>query len=92
MERIQLTCEWCSKVYDLKKTEEIPKHVFFMKCNWCPACEDTADDYYNEWWDEDDNDGKEQPTPVPDNQLCMPFLFDEIGIKEPTKELTKQLN
>lgn len=85
MERIQLTCQNCKTVHDLTKTEEIPKHVFFMKCNWCPNCEDEADEYYNEWWDKNDNDGTPPPPPVPDNQLTMPFIFEEIGIqkKEP---------
>ena len=82
MARIQLTCQSCNKVYDLEKTEEIPVNVFFMKCNWCPCCEDTADDYWEEWWDEDENSGSEPPAPVPDNQLCLPFIFEEIGIKE----------
>ncbi len=81
MERIQLTCEGCKKVYDLRKTEELPAHVFFMRCNFCPECEDTATDYYNEWWDEDENkDPKLLPVPVSDNQLCMPFIFDELEI------------
>ena len=80
MQRISLTCQSCNKVHDLEKTPELPANVFFMKCNWCPCCEDTAKDYYEEWWDEDDNDGKEPSPPVPDNQLTMPFIFDEIGV------------
>lgn len=89
MERIQMTCQSCNKVYNLTKTEEIPKHVFFMKCNWCPVCEDTADDYYQEWWDEDDKDtSKPKPIPVGDNQLCMPFIMDEIGVLKPVETLT----
>jgi hypothetical protein len=79
MQRINLTCQTCNKVYDLPKTEEIPAHVFQMKCNWCPVCEDQADDYYNEWWDENENDTEPQ-MPVPDNQLCMPFIFDELEL------------
>lgn len=88
MSRIQLTCQTCGKVHDLRKTSELPAHVFFMKCNWCPACSDQADDYYSEWWDENENDGSEPPQPVPDNQLCMPFIFDEIGILETPELLT----
>jgi len=90
MERIQLTCENCHKVHDLQKTNELPKHVFFMKCNWCPNCEDEAKDYYEEWWDENDNDGTPPQPPVPDNQLCMPFIFEEIGIKETEIILTNE--
>jgi len=82
MERIKLTCETCHTVHDLQKTNELPAHVFFMRCNWCPNCEDQANDYYEEWWNEDeDNTDKPQPIPVGDNQLCMPFIFDEVGVK-----------
>ncbi len=84
MKQIKLTCENCNEVWDLIKTPELPEHVFFMRCNWCPKCEDTATDYYEEWWDENEN-GDNVPTPVPDNQLCMPFIFEEIGIKENIK-------
>lgn len=88
MERIQLTCETCKKVYDLEKTEELPAHVFFMRCNWCPECEDQAQDYYYEWYDENENDGTPPPPPVPDNQLCMPFIMDEIGIPTLDRQTT----
>lgn len=77
--RIKLTCQTCKHEYDIEKTPEIPANVFFMKCNWCPLCEDQAEDYYYEWWDEDDNNpNKPQPIPVGDNQLCLPFLINEI--------------
>jgi hypothetical protein len=79
-QRIQMTCEGCGKVYDLTKTEEIPAHVFLMRCNWCPNCEDKAEDYYEEWYDENES-SEEQPPPIPDNQLCLPFIFDELEIK-----------
>ena len=91
MERIKLTCEGCQKVYDLKKTNEIPANVFFMRCNWCPCCEDNADDYYYEWWDEDENNpDKPQPIPVGDNQLTMPFIFDELNIKNHDRHKRKE--
>ena len=87
MERINLNCENCHTVYDFKKTNELPKHVFFMRCNWCPKCEDDANDYYKEWWDKDDNNpNKTKSIPVGDNQLCMPFILDEIGVKH-TKDI-----
>ena len=82
MSKIKLHCEGCQKVYDLEKTSEIPAHVFFMRCNWCPCCEDTAQDYWEEWWDEDENDpNKPEPIPVGDNQLTMPFIFEELDIE-----------
>lgn len=79
MSKIQLTCQTCQHVYDLNKTPELPAHVFFMKCNWCPLCEDQADDYWQEWWDEDEN-ANNKPIPVGDNQLTMPFVLEEIGV------------
>jgi len=82
MSRIKLHCETCNYVHDLEKTPELPAHVFFIHCNWCPLCEERAEDYYQEWWDdnEDGNNRKELPIPVPDNQLVMPFIFDELEI------------
>lgn len=53
-----------------------------MGCNWCPCCEDRAEDYYEEWYNprEEGGEAKLLPTDVPDNQLCFPFIMDEIGI------------
>jgi hypothetical protein len=81
-DRIKLTCECCNTVHDLNKTPELPAHVFFMRCNFCPSCEDRATDYYEEWWDEEENNPVKQPIPVPDNQLCFPFIFDELNINQ----------
>lgn len=83
MQTITMTCETCHKVYQLDKTNELPAHVFTMHCNWCPACEDQAVDYYEEWWDEDERD-PDKPPPIPDdpNQLCLPFIFDEMGVEK----------
>lgn len=80
MDRIKLTCETCNHIWDLPKTEEIPLLVFNMHCNWCPKCEDRAQDYYQEWWDEDENGDPElKPVPIDDpNQLCLPFIFEEL--------------
>src|SRR5690606_41752956 len=36
-------------------------------------------------WGKDDDDSLNEPVippPVPDNQLTMPFIFDEIGVKQ----------
>lgn len=90
MERIQLTCECCNKVWDLSKTNEIPAHIFFMRCNFCIECDFNGKmtDYYEEWWNEDDNDPSGPNfNPVPDNQLCLPFIFDEIGIPHVKEQL-----
>lgn len=83
MQQISLYCECCMKTWTLDKTPELPARVFNMRCSWCPSCEDRAEDYYQEWWDEKDNPEDGPVAPVPDNQLCMPFIFDEIGIPQP---------
>lgn len=82
MQQIRLYCEGCNTTYNLDKTSELPAHVFFIRSNFCPKCEDTAQDYYTEWWDdsEEGNNGQPLPMPVPDNQLCLPFVFEELEI------------
>lgn len=77
--RINIKCEGCGKVHEVARTSEIPDHVVSMGCNWCPDCEDTAEDYYEEWYNEG---GENEATPdVPNNQLFMPFILEEIESK-----------
>lgn len=43
-----------------------------------------------DWGNNDDDDGLNEPPPPPiddPNQLCMPFLFDEIGVPKTKEEL-----
>lgn len=96
MSRIKLTCETCSRIWDLEKTNEIPLLVFNMHCNWCPDCEDKAQGPYEEWWDDDEeNPDPDKPEPLPDdpNQLVMPFIFDELEINSicPKEKIPKQV-
>lgn len=86
MPEMKLICDGCKATYDMKKTSEIPAHIFVIHCNWCPKCEDSAEDYWEQYWDdnEDGNNGTPLPTPVPDNQLCFPFIFDELEILTPS--------
>lgn len=81
MSKIKSTCQTCGHIYELDREEYMPAHVVSTKCNWCPLCEDRAEDYWQEWWDEDENGGGEPILPIPDNQLCLPFIFDELGIE-----------
>lgn len=89
MTTINLTCDTCRKVHDVKRTSEIPGWVIALACNWCPLCEDQAEDYWEERYipSEEGGDIPSELTPVPDNQLTMPFIFEEIGVKnaEPEK-------
>jgi len=73
MESIKMICETCNNVYSLRKTDEIPEHVFLMRCNWCGECEDKAQDYYDEWWNEWENTPETMQTPYNPNQLVLPF-------------------
>lgn len=52
MEKINLTCETCKTVHVVSKTKEIPATATEMHCNWCPKCEDSATEDYNEWFTE----------------------------------------
>lgn len=87
MSTINITCQTCNEVYAVRRTDEIPAHVVSMKCNWCPNCEDQADDVYEEWYDENDS-GDSIPIPIGDNQLCMPILFEELEDNLTAQQLT----
>lgn len=48
MAKIKIKCNGCQREHDTQRTNEIPEDVTSLVCNWCPACEDTATDYYME--------------------------------------------
>ncbi len=48
MAKINVHCDTCKKMHTVDRTEEIPDEVVALKCNWCPGCEDQAQDYYME--------------------------------------------
>lgn len=75
-EKINITCDTCHTTHSVDRTKEIPKNIISMGCNWCPLCEDRAEDYYEEWYN--DSDDKESTPEIPDNQLSMPFELNEI--------------
>lgn len=50
MKTIKIICEHCNQVFEVRCTSEIPNDVKSLGCNWCPACEDEADEYYHEWY------------------------------------------
>lgn len=83
MNTINITCD-CGVIHAVRRTSEIPEWVISMGCNWCPACDDYPTEDYEEWYNPknegDDNDP--DPIPVGDNQLTMPFIFDELEIKK----------
>jgi hypothetical protein len=77
MTTIKINCD-CGKVHEVTRTNEIPSNVISMGCNWCPICEDTAQDYYTEWYNENDGNDKSITPDVPDNQLMLFSIADEI--------------
>jgi len=79
MENIKINCD-CGIVHDVRKDNSAPKNAISMGCNWCPECEDTAaEDYYHEWYNlNDDNGSKEIEPDVPDNQLMLFSIVDDI--------------
>jgi len=77
MEKINITCDTCHVTHEVNRTSEIPSNVVSLYCNWCPDCEDKATEYYEERYNTNDGDNN-IPDPVPDNQLCLPFILDEI--------------
>lgn len=48
MPNINITCDICKKTHSVRRTDEIPEEVTEIFCNWCPECEDKAEDYYTE--------------------------------------------
>ena len=53
-----IKCRKCGDVNVMaKKPEEMYKTTHHLECNWCPACEDDAGDYWEEF--QCDKDGNE---------------------------------
>jgi len=77
-EEIKMNCD-CGKVHKVYRDNSAPKNAISMGCNWCPDCEDTAEDYFTEWYnfDEGGNENKNEPD-VPDNQLMLFSIADDI--------------
>lgn len=71
MKTFKLHCETCKKYHTMDRTEEIPEHISIVRCNWCINCEDKAQDYYNEWWDEEENKREAEKIPIAPNQLNL---------------------
>jgi hypothetical protein len=90
MSRINITCDTCGLVHDVRRTPEIPKTVFSMGCNWCPACADRAEDYYEEWYNyNDDGESKVTIEPDPRQTNLFPIYPDERDYTEKKKEESK---
>lgn len=78
MENIKINCD-CGKIHQVRKDKSAPKSAISMGCNWCPDCEDIAEDYYHEWYNFNDENGSKEIEPdVPDNQLMLFSIADDI--------------
>lgn len=47
--RIDIHCKGCGTIHNVPRTDEIKPNVDHLCCNWCPECQDQAQDYYHEW-------------------------------------------
>ena len=45
---IKIECQNCERVHKVYRTEEIPREVKSLKCNFCPSCQDEMTDNYKE--------------------------------------------
>lgn len=64
---MKIKCNSCQKEHKVSKDKEAPHNAKSMWCNWCPSCEDTADDYYKEGYILRER----KPKPKPKNQLKL---------------------
>lgn len=73
---IKINCDTCGTQHTVSRDSDAPEGATSMGCNWCPKCEDRAEDYYNEWYNFNeggDNDNGDDP-----NQLMMFSIADEV--------------
>jgi hypothetical protein len=82
---IKINCDTCGEIHEVKRDKKAPDNAVSMGCNWCPNCEDKADDYYDEWYNYPDPDDKGDDP----NQLILFSITDDI--LKPQKELTNIL-
>ena len=47
---IEITCEGCNETFTVIRDKDAPEDAISMRCNWCPNCEERAQDYYKEWY------------------------------------------
>ncbi len=47
---IEMRCRGCKKEYTVTRTLDIPENIDRLECNWCPDCEDQAQEDWTEYW------------------------------------------
>ena len=75
MQKIKINCD-CGLTHEVTRDKEAPKTAISMGCNWCPDCEDTAQDYYEEWYNF--NEGGDTDYGDDPKQLMMFSIVDDI--------------
>lgn len=76
--KINITCEGCHTTTEVTRTNEIPDNIISMGCNWCPSCEEDAEDYYDEWYNTGDGDTPQADEPInPRQKEIFPLYPDE---------------
>lgn len=78
MKTLKINCDGCGITHDVNRDSEAPETATSMGCNWCPNCEDSAEDYYNEWYNYNESDDTETNDP---NQLMLISITDDIKQK-----------
>jgi hypothetical protein len=48
MEYIKLICDYCGAIFRVENEHKHPHSIKEIRCNWCPNCEDHANDVYEE--------------------------------------------
>ena len=48
MVKIKIKCNGCSKTHEVERTHEILDTTKSLSCNWCPMCDNNANEDYFE--------------------------------------------
>ena len=77
MKTIKINCD-CGLTHEVRRDKISPESAISMGCNWCPDCEDIADDYYNEWYNFNEDTGTDDTGTDDPMQLMLFSIADEI--------------
>ncbi|SNR34694.1 hypothetical protein [Lutibacter flavus] len=84
--KIKINCD-CGISHEVNRDNEAPKTAISMGCNWCPKCEDTANEYYREWYNyTDDGDSNTNYGDDPKQLMMFSIADDILENHEPKKE------
>ena len=78
----------CASLWFNINEEGYPKEWIYNEQNK-PTCTSWVKWDWGTDGNPDDRDNPKAPIPDDPNQLMLPFIFDELGIKEPQKQLAQ---